>query len=62
MEILIGIVGYRNLNKVIAPNVVPMIEGAIIVPRRSHPQTVRPCQWHVTKEGHIVEKEFRRRG
>ena len=43
MEILIGIVGYRNLNQVIAPNVVPMTEGAINVPRRSHPQTVRPC-------------------
>jgi len=31
-----------NLNKVIASRVIPMAEGAIIVPRRSHPQTVRP--------------------
>ena len=35
-------VGYMNLNKVIAPRVITMAEGAIIVLRRSHPQTVRP--------------------
>ena len=29
--------GYKNLNKVIAPRVIPMAEGAIIVLRRSHP-------------------------
>jgi len=55
-------VGYRNLNKVIVPRVIPMAEGAIIAPRRSHPQTVRSRQWHVTRGGHTVEKEFRRRG
>ena len=55
-------VGYRNLNKVIAPRVIPMSQGAIIVPRRSHPQIVRPRQWHVTRGDHTVEKELRRRG
>jgi len=34
-------VGYRNLNKVITPRVIPMVEGAIIMPRKSHPRTVR---------------------
>ena len=54
--------GYRNLNKVIAPRVIPMAEGAIIVPKRSRLQTVRPRQWHITRGGHTVEKEFQRRG
>jgi len=53
---------YRNLNKVIVPRVIPMVEGAIIMPRRSPPRTVRPYQWHVTRGGHTVEKELRRRG
>ena len=52
-------VRYMNLNKVIAPRVIAMVKGAIIVPRRSHPQTVRSHQWHVTRGGHIVEKEIR---
>ena len=60
--IRIVIVGYRNLNNVIPPCVIHIAEGAIIMPRRSHSQTVRPCQWHVTKEGHTVEKKFQRRG
>ena len=51
-----------KLNKVIAPHVIPMAKGTIIVPRRSHPRTVRPRQWHVTKGCHTVEKELRRRG
>ena len=51
-------VGYKNLNKVFASRVIPMAKGAIIVLRRSHTRTVRPCQWHVTKGGHTVEKEF----
>ena len=58
----IVVVGYRNLNKVIAPHVIPMAERAIIVPKRSHPRTVRPRQWHVTRRGHTVEKELWRRG
>ena len=37
----INSVGYRNLNKVIASRVIPMSQGAIIVPRRSHPQIVK---------------------
>ena len=56
-----SIVGYKNLNKVIAPCVIPMIEGPIIVPRRSHPLIVKPHQWHITRAGHTVQKEFRRR-
>ena len=51
--------GYNNLNKVIAPCVIPMTEGVIIVLRRSHPRTVRLSQWHVTRGGHTVEKKFR---
>ena len=51
-------VGYKNLNKVFASRVIPMTEGAIIAPKRSHPQTVRSRQWHVTIGGYIVEKEF----
>ena len=35
-------VGYKNLSKVIAPRVIPMAKGAIIMPRISHPRTVRP--------------------
>ena len=60
--IYIYIVEHWNLNKVIAPRVISMAEGAVIVSRRSHPQTVRPRQWHVIRGGHTVEKEFRRRG
>ena len=56
------IVGYKNLNKVSAPRVIPMVEKAIIVPRRSHAQTIRSRQWHVIREGHTVEKEFQRGG
>ena len=46
---------HRNLNKVIAPCVIPIAEGAIIVSRRSHPWIVRPRQWHVTRGGHTVK-------
>jgi len=42
------VVGYKNLNKVFAPRVIPMAKGAIIALRRSHTQTVKPRQWHVT--------------
>ena len=54
-------VGYRNLNKVIAPRVIPMAKRVIIVPRRTHPWTIRPRQWHITKGDHTIEKEFRKR-
>ena len=50
--------GYKNLNKVFAPRVIPMAKGAIIIPRRSHAQTVRPRQWHITRGGHTIENEF----
>ena len=36
-----------------------MAEEAIIVLRKSHAWTIRPRQWHVTRWGHIVKKEFR---
>ena len=42
ISLLIISVGYKNLNKVFAPCVIPMAKGAIIVPRRSHTRTVRP--------------------
>ena len=35
-----------------------MAEEPIIVPRRPHTQTVRPCQWHITRGGPAVEKSF----
>ena len=54
-------VGYRNLNKVNVPHIIPMAKGSIIVLRRLHPQIVRPRQLHVTIEGHTIEKKFRRR-
>ena len=55
-------VGYKNLNKVLVPHVIPMVEESIIAPRRLHTRTVGPSQWHVTRGGHIVEKEFREGG
>ena len=54
--------GYRNLNKVIAPRVILMAEGGIIMLSRSHPWTARPRQWHVTRGDHTLEKLLRRRG
>ena len=53
------IVGYKNLNKVFVPRVIPMTEEAITMPRRSHARTVRSRQWHVTRGGHTIEKKFR---
>ena len=50
--------GYKISNKVIVSRVISMAEGAIIAPKRSHPQTVRLRQWHITIGGYIVEKEF----
>ena len=58
ISLLIISVGYKNLNNVFAPCVIPMAEGAIIMPRRSHARTVRPRQLHVTRGGHTVEKDF----
>ena len=52
-------VGYKNLNKVFAPCVIPMAEEFIIALRRSHAWTIGPRQWHVTREGHTIKKEFR---
>ena len=53
--------GYKNLSKVIVLRAIPMVEGAIIVLRRAHLQTISPCQWHITRGDHTIEKEFRRR-
>ena len=33
-------------------------EEANIVPRRAHIWTIRPRQWHVTRGGHTIGKEF----
>ena len=44
ISLLIISVGCRNLNKVFVPRVIPMAEGVIIVPRRSHARTERPRQ------------------
>ena len=52
--------GFKNLNKAFVPRVILMVEEVIIASRRSHVRTIRPHQWHVTRGGHIVEKEFRR--
>ena len=52
-------VGHKNLNKVLVSHVIPMTKESIITPRRSHAWIVRPCQWHVTRGGYTVEKEFR---
>ena len=41
------------------PRVIPIAEKTIIVPKRSYARTIRPHQWHITKGGHTVEKEFR---
>ena len=60
--IYIYIVEYKNLSKVIVRRVISMAEGNITMPRRLHPQTVRPRHWHVIRGGHTVEKEFRRKG
>ena len=51
-------VGYKNLNKVFAPRVIPMDKQAIIM-LRSHARTVKPRQSHVTNGGHSIEKELR---
>ena len=51
--------GYKNLNKVLVPCVIPMTEKFIIALRRSHARTVRLRQWYVTRGGHTIEKEFR---
>ena len=47
-------IGYRNLNKVFVPRVIPMAEETIIASSRSFTRTVRPHQWHVTKRGHTI--------
>ena len=56
--IYIYICGVQEFKKVFTPRVIPMAEEATITPRRLHTQTIRPHQWHVTRGGHIVEKEF----
>ena len=53
-----NIVRHKNLNKVLVSCVVSMAEESFIVPRRPYAQIVRPHQWHVTKGGLIIGKEF----
>ena len=52
--------GHKNSDKVPIQRVVSMADEPIIMPRKPHAQTVRPCQWHITRGGPAVEKEFRR--
>ena len=54
--IYIKYVGYRNLNKVIVPRVIPMAKEGITVPRSPCTRTVRP-EW-----GHTREEELQRKG
>ena len=54
--------GSKNLNKVFVLRVMPMTEEAIIAQRRSHARIIRPRKWHITKWGHIIEKELPRGG
>ena len=60
--IYIYIVGRNNLNKVPVSRVVSIVEKSIIMSRRPHAWTVRPCQWHITRGGPAVEKNFWRGG
>ena len=48
--------GHENLGKVPVSRVVSMVEKPIIVPRRPHAWTVRPCQWHIARGGPTIEK------
>ena len=48
------------MNKVVLLHVIPEAEEANAIPRRSHPQTVRLHQWHVTRGGYIIKKELQR--
>ena len=52
------LVGHKNLNKVLVSLVILMAEEFIISLRRSHARTVGLHQWHITRGGHTVEKEF----
>ena len=54
-------VGHKNSNKVPVPRVVSMAEESIIVPRRLHARTVRPCQWHIARGGPTIEKKLQKR-
>ena len=53
-------VGYKNLNKALAPHVISMADESIAKPRRPHACTVRPHQWHIAIGGPTVEKKLRR--
>ena len=54
--------GHKNINKVLMPCVISMVDESIIVPRRPYVQTVRPRQWHIAKGGPTVDKKFQRGG
>ena len=58
--IYIYIVGRNNLNKVPVSRVVSIVEKSIIMSRRPHAWTVRPCQWHIARGGPTIEKKFRK--
>ena len=52
--------GYKNLNKALAPCVISMAKESIAKPRRPHVRTLRPCQRHIAKGGPIAEKRIQR--
>ena len=54
--------GHKDSDKVLVPHVVPMAEKSIILPMRPHAWTVRPRQWHIAREGLVVEKKFQEGG
>ena len=50
--------GHNNSDKVPMPRVISMAEEPIILSRRPPAWIVRPCQWHITRGGLVVEKSF----
>ena len=60
LSIYIKDVGYKNLNKALAPCVISMAKESIGMPRRPHARTVRPHQWHIARKGLTIKKKFQR--
>ena len=53
-----AITGHKNSNKVPMPHVIFVVDEPIVVSRRPHTRTMRPCQWHIARGGPTVEKEL----
>ena len=54
--------GHKNLDRILVPHVVSMAEEPIIVPRRPHTWTIRPCQWHIARGGPTIEEKLQKGG